>query len=47
MTYWLDLFTSTTWDEFRKAGANISPEISHTLWQKAASSGITEFPSNS
>jgi hypothetical protein len=24
MTYWLDLFTGTTWDEFRKAGANIT-----------------------
>jgi hypothetical protein len=24
MNYWLDLFTGTTWDEFRKAGANIS-----------------------
>jgi hypothetical protein len=24
MNYWLDLFTGTTWDEFRNAGANIS-----------------------
>ncbi len=24
MTYWLDLFTGTTWDEFREAGARIS-----------------------
>lgn len=24
MNYWLDLFTGTTWQEFRKAGANIS-----------------------
>jgi hypothetical protein len=24
MTYWIDLFTGTTWDEFRKAGARIS-----------------------
>ena len=24
MNYWLDLFTGTTWAEFRKAGANIS-----------------------
>lgn len=24
MTYWLDLFTGTTWDEFQKAGANVS-----------------------
>lgn len=24
MNYWLDLFTGTTWDEFRKAGANIT-----------------------
>jgi hypothetical protein len=24
MNYWLDLFTGETWDEFRKAGANIS-----------------------
>jgi hypothetical protein len=23
-TYWLDLFTGTTWDEFRKAGGNVS-----------------------
>jgi hypothetical protein len=27
--------------------APASPEISHTLWQKAASFGITEFPDNS
>jgi hypothetical protein len=24
MQYWLDLFTGTTWDEFREAGANVS-----------------------
>jgi hypothetical protein len=24
MTYWLDLFTGTTWDEFRAAGARVS-----------------------
>jgi hypothetical protein len=24
MNYWLDLFTGTTWQEFRKAGATIS-----------------------
>ncbi len=24
MSYWLDLFTGTTWDEFREAGANVS-----------------------
>ena len=24
MTYWIDLFTGTTWNEFRKAGARIS-----------------------
>ena len=24
MTYWLDLFTGTTWSEFQKAGANVS-----------------------
>lgn len=24
MTYWLDLFTGTTWEEFRKAGATIT-----------------------
>jgi hypothetical protein len=24
MNYWLDLFTGTTWDQFRKAGANTS-----------------------
>ena len=24
MNYWLDLFTGTTWDEFRKAGATVS-----------------------
>jgi hypothetical protein len=24
MSYWLDLFTGTTWDEFQKAGANVS-----------------------
>jgi hypothetical protein len=24
MVYWLDLFTGTTWEEFRKAGANVS-----------------------
>jgi hypothetical protein len=24
MKYWLDLFTGTTWEEFRKSGANVS-----------------------
>lgn len=24
MEYWLDLFTGTTWDEFRAVGANVS-----------------------
>jgi hypothetical protein len=24
MNYWLDLFTGTTWREFRDAGANVS-----------------------
>ncbi|MFN8582513.1 MAG: hypothetical protein U0163_16255 [Gemmatimonadaceae bacterium] len=24
MNYWLDLFTGTTWNEFRKAGASVS-----------------------
>jgi hypothetical protein len=24
MTYWIDLFTGKSWDEFRKAGATIS-----------------------
>ena len=24
VTYWLDLFTGTTWDEFRRAGGNIT-----------------------
>ena len=24
MNYWLDLFTGTTWDEFRKYGAKVS-----------------------
>jgi len=24
VTYWLDLFTGTTWEEFRKSGANVS-----------------------
>lgn len=24
MTYWLDLFTGTTWDEFRRAGENVT-----------------------
>jgi hypothetical protein len=24
MNYWLDLFTGTTWDEFRQSGANVS-----------------------
>ncbi len=23
MNYWIDMFTGTTWDEFRKAGAKI------------------------
>lgn len=24
VNYWLDLFTGTTWEEFRKAGENVS-----------------------
>ena len=24
MEYWIDLFTGTTWEEFRKAGAKVS-----------------------
>ena len=24
MNYWLDLFTATTWDEFRQAGSRIT-----------------------
>jgi hypothetical protein len=28
MNYWLDLFTGTTWDEFRHAGAKISGFVS-------------------
>jgi hypothetical protein len=24
MNYWFDAFTGRTWDEFRKAGANVS-----------------------
>lgn len=24
MNYWLDLFTGTTWDEFKKHGATVS-----------------------
>jgi len=24
MNYWLDLFTGTTWNEYRKAGAKVS-----------------------
>ena len=24
MTYWLDLFTGTTWEEFKEYGASVS-----------------------
>jgi hypothetical protein len=34
MNYWLDLFTGTTWEEFRKAGANISG-FRHRMRQSA------------
>lgn len=36
MNYWLDLFTGTTWDEFRKAGATISgfSQRKHTIATK-------------
>ncbi len=36
MNYWLDLFTGTTWDEFRKAGATISgfSQHRHTIASK-------------
>lgn len=34
MKYWLDLFTGTTWDEFRNAGAKVSgfrPRMRNTV----------------
>lgn len=34
MNYWLDLFTGTTWDEFRKAGANVTGFREHN-WKRA------------
>jgi len=34
MNYWLDLFTGTTWDEFQKAGANISGFREHN-WKRS------------
>jgi hypothetical protein len=34
MNYWLDLFTGTTWEEFRKAGARISGFRDHN-WKRA------------
>jgi len=35
MNYWLDLFTGTTWDEFRKSGASISG-FRHSMRNAAA-----------
>jgi hypothetical protein len=34
MTYWLNLFTGTTWDEFQKAGASVSGFREHN-WNRA------------
>ncbi|HUT10334.1 MAG TPA: hypothetical protein VMY42_07555 [Thermoguttaceae bacterium] len=34
MNYWLDLFTGTTWDEFQKAGADVSGFREHN-WKRA------------
>ena len=34
MNYWLDLFTGTTWEEFQKAGANVSGFRQHN-WKRA------------
>jgi hypothetical protein len=34
MTYWLNLFTGTTWDEFQRAGATVSGFREHT-WNRA------------
>ncbi|QDU18475.1 EVE domain-containing protein [Urbifossiella limnaea] len=34
MTYWLDLFTGTTWEEFRKAGAKVTGFREHQ-WARA------------
>jgi hypothetical protein len=34
MTYWLDLFTGTTWQEFQDAGANVSGFREHN-WKRA------------
>jgi hypothetical protein len=34
MTYWLNLFTGTTWNEFQKAGASVSGFREHN-WNRA------------
>jgi len=34
MTYWLNLFTGTTWEEFQKAGASVSGFRDHN-WNRA------------
>jgi hypothetical protein len=34
MTYWLDLFTGTTWEEFQKAGANVTGFREHN-WTRS------------
>ena len=34
MNYWLDLFTPTTWDEFRRAGADVTGFREHN-WKRA------------
>ncbi len=34
MNYWLDLFTGTTWDEFRRAGAGVTGFREHN-WKRA------------
>src|SRR6476646_4217712 len=34
MTYWLDLFTGTTWNEFQKAGSKLSGFREHN-WNRA------------
>jgi len=42
MGYWLDLFTGTTWREFRDAGANVSGFRARQLrTAKRMQSGIT------
>ena len=34
MNYWLDLFTGTTWEEFQKAGANVTGFREHN-WTRS------------